>query len=204
MKEAFPIMVVEAFLSAGRHFTTKSRRAVLNGRKKKALDFWMWAYSDLMQNITRGYVAQYIVAWAIGVDEKPNDPWQSFDLRSREGRRIEVKSTSFLQSWTHGEGNRNPLFLLAPRLPYSSERGLGKKPGWNADIYVLCYFYCKDPAKADIMNLDQWKFWVIPKTELVNTLNGRKSLTTKLLEANHVPLTAFELKRAISEIHSKP
>lgn len=193
-------MVIEAFVPASKPFVTNLGQALLNGKKRKALDFWSWAYSDLMQNITRGYVAQYIVAWALGVDEKPNDPWQPFDVRSPEphNKRIEVKSTSFLQSWTHGEKNRNPLFVLGQRRPFSSENGLGKKPEWNADIYVLSYFHCKEADKADIMNLDQWKFWVFQKEQIVALMNGRKSVTVSALErVGHKALTAFELRKAI-------
>lgn len=189
-------MARDNFLLPDRPFVTDTGQAFLGGQTKRALDFWMWAYSDLMQNITRGYVAQYIVAWALGVDRKPNDPWQSFDLRSPEpqNKKIEVKSTSYLQSWNPPKRKEpKPLFILSPRLPYSSELGYGRTPEWNADIYVLSYFHCKDVDKVDVMNLDQWKFWVIGKAELERLLDGRKSLATKWLEDNLPSVTTFQL-----------
>ena len=177
-------MTIDAFLPRDKPFCLNAGKAILNGQSRKVLDFWSWAYSDLMQNITRGYVAQYIVAWALGVDKKPNYPWESFDLRSPKphNKRIEVKSTSFLQSWIPPRKEPKPLFVLSPRLPYSYSDGYGKKPEWNADIYVLSYLHCRDVDKVDVMNLDQWKFWVLTKADLTRMLNGGKSLTVRKLE----------------------
>jgi hypothetical protein len=44
-------------------------------------DFWQWAYSDLLQNTTRGVLAEYIVAVLLNVDQTPRNPWLPFDLR---------------------------------------------------------------------------------------------------------------------------
>lgn len=195
-------MVKEAFLPSGSFFNMSGTPATLSGRTRTVLDFWSWAYSDLMQNITRGYVAQYIVAWALGVDDKPSNPWQSFDLLAPNGKRIEVKSTASLQAWTHGKKSRKPLFVIEPKRPYDGVLGLGPKADWNADLYVLCYFYWTDPAAADIMDLDQWKIWVFTKAELIKAMKGRKSLTVQALEREGFkPVTAFGLCDEI--IHSE-
>ena len=91
-----------------------------------------------------------------------------------------------------------PRFVLEPRLYWSDKDGMAKTASWNADIYVLCYFYWRDPATADIMNLDQWKFWVFRKEELVKLMGGRKSVTILALEKEgYKHLTVFELKNVI-------
>ncbi|HKU49920.1 MAG TPA: hypothetical protein VJP79_08220, partial [Nitrososphaera sp.] len=187
------------FLPPDYAFTADGKPAVLHGRNRTAVDFWRWSYSDLMENTTRGIVAQYIVAWAIGVDGSRHDPWRSYDLLSKEGKRVEVKATGFLQAWDYGAAGRKPLFVLAPKLQWSKETGLAKEPTWNADIYVLCYFYWTDLKTADIMNLDQWKFWVFGKDELVKVLDGRQSLTVSFLEKNNYrPFNAFQLMEAVA------
>jgi len=75
----------------------KEPLALYGGRT--VLDFWRWAYSDLVQNTTRGYVAQFIIAWLVGADRnEPNNPFQAFDVQIPGGKRIEVKSTAWIQS----------------------------------------------------------------------------------------------------------
>jgi hypothetical protein len=154
----------------------------LNEKNGTALDFWRWAYSDLMQNITRGYVAQFIVAWSLQVDTSPNNPWLPYDVKAPNGKRIEVKSTAHLQAWKHAEGKCKPLFVLKKKRPYSDEEGLGKLPQWNADIYILSYYFWQNMETADIMNLDHWKFWVFSLGELLEVLRGKQSITAKSLE----------------------
>ncbi|MGH9877587.1 MAG: hypothetical protein ACREBU_07580 [Nitrososphaera sp.] len=191
-------MASEAFLSPESSFKMSGKPAHLNGKTRTTLDFWQWAYSDLMQNITRGYVAQYIVAWALGIDDKPTVPWLPFDLVLHDGRKIEVKSTAYLQAWKQPDKILPPRFVLSPRLAWSDEEGLAKAATWNADVYVLCYFHSTNLKTADIMDLDQWKFWVFDKKELITMLNSRKTLTVQRLEKEgHKPVTAFGLRSAI-------
>jgi len=62
-------------------------------------DFWQWAYSDLMQNVERAVLAEYIVAALIGVDNKLRVPWLAYDLKLPNGKTVEVKTMSKLQAW---------------------------------------------------------------------------------------------------------
>src|SRR5512145_163164 len=64
------------------------------------LGFWQWSTSDLVSNVTRGRLAEYIVARALGVDmDGVRDEWAAFDLVTPSGIKIEVKSAAFVQSW---------------------------------------------------------------------------------------------------------
>ena len=148
---------------------------------RTVLDFWRWAYSDVFQNVTRGYVAQFIIAWLVGADKKePNNPFQSFDIQIPDGKRIEVKSTSWLQSWRVKKPN--PLFVIKPAYTWDDERGYGKEKTFNADIYALCYYYWKDMQTADLLDLSQWHFWAFSKKELIEILGRSKSITIDRLK----------------------
>jgi len=61
--------------------------------------FFTWAFSDLRLNIVRGVLAEFLVAKALG---DPRDgvrnAWDNYDVLSREGLRVEIKSSSYLQS----------------------------------------------------------------------------------------------------------
>src|SRR6185437_13199042 len=67
------------------------------------LDFWQWTASDLVSNSTRGVLAEFLVARALGVDTGVRDEWQAFDLKTPSGKKIEVKSAAYVQSWGQKE-----------------------------------------------------------------------------------------------------
>jgi hypothetical protein len=64
------------------------------------LSFWQWSASDLVSNATRGRVAEYIVARALGLAlDDVRDEWGAYDLCTPSGIRVEVKSAAYIQSW---------------------------------------------------------------------------------------------------------
>ncbi len=60
------------FIEPEKEFHIQGKPLKLNGKKRPVMKFWQWCYSDLVQNITRGILGEYFVAWAIGVDTKPS------------------------------------------------------------------------------------------------------------------------------------
>jgi hypothetical protein len=63
------------------------------------LSFWKWSCSDLVSNATRGILAEYIVARALGLAKNGvRDEWAAYDLCTPEGIKIEVKSAAYLQN----------------------------------------------------------------------------------------------------------
>jgi hypothetical protein len=63
------------------------------------LDFWQWSSSNLVGNALRGLVAEFLVARAVGADGDIRSEWDSSDVTTATGLRIEVKSAAYLQSW---------------------------------------------------------------------------------------------------------
>ena len=58
-------------------------------------DFWAWAFSDLVSNTERGKLAEYLVAKAMGCGTQISQTWESYDLLSPEGIKIEVKTSAY-------------------------------------------------------------------------------------------------------------
>jgi hypothetical protein len=81
--------------------TKKNGNEIIIGdnSKRTLLDFWWWAYSDLIDNTERGSIAEYLVAMACNLDNSVRISWDSYDLTMQGGIKIEVKSSAFLQSW---------------------------------------------------------------------------------------------------------
>ena len=63
------------------------------------LSFWRWSASDLVSNTTRGVLAEYIVAKALGIEEEARDGWAAYDFKTKSGIKVEVKSAAYVQSW---------------------------------------------------------------------------------------------------------
>ncbi|MBK8188790.1 MAG: hypothetical protein IPK77_16905 [Cellvibrio sp.] len=84
---------------------TGKEKFIFNG---KELDFdvgsfWAWSSSELLGNALRGVLAEYIVSKSINCEELLREEWDAFDLVSPEGITIEVKSSSYLQSWAQSK-----------------------------------------------------------------------------------------------------
>ena len=63
------------------------------------LDFWQWFTSDLLNNTTRGKLAEFIAANALGIAGTIGQNWDSYDQVTSAGTTIEVKAVAFIQSW---------------------------------------------------------------------------------------------------------
>lgn len=109
------------------------------------IDFWKWSSSNLLINTTRGVLAEFLVASSLCLVKEPRNNWKSYDIKSKSGIKIEVKSAAECQAWKQDE--------LSP-----IEFGISKPKDSNrkAEIYVFCVLYDTEP-----LNLDNWHFYVL-------------------------------------------
>ncbi len=61
-------------------------------------EFLAWAYDDLLTNTTRGVLAEYIVAKALGICDTKRVEWDKYDLVIGDIG-VEVKSAAYVQTW---------------------------------------------------------------------------------------------------------
>lgn len=150
------------------HEGVRTKPAELNEKKSSVHDFWKWAFSMVNENTTRGILAQYIVAWAIGDERNLYDSWQSYDSVTPSGKRIEVKATASAQIWEYGKENRKPRFEITEKAYYTHEAGLDwTNIDFHANIYVLCHYKHEDDDTMDATNLSHLEFWVLTKEQLL-------------------------------------
>ena len=101
------------------------------------VDFWRWSTSDLVDNATRGILAEFVVSLALGGATRPRGTWDSYDLVTDSGTKIEVKSACRWQSW-HQEKPSALTFGIQPTQAWSQETGkFEKETRRQADVYVL-------------------------------------------------------------------
>jgi hypothetical protein len=127
----------------------------------KLLEFWQWMGSDLIGNTFRGAVAEYLVARALGIAAGTRDEWGAFDLRTRDGLKIEVKSCAYLQSWWQ-RGPSTVLFGVRPTRAWDPETGtFAPEVRRQADVYVFALLKHREKATLDPLDVEQWEFFVL-------------------------------------------
>lgn len=146
-------------------------------------EFWQWAWSDLLLNTTRGVLAEYLVARAMGASGGVRDGWAAWDVETPppESITIEVKSASYLQSWSHKRLSKI-RFRVAKTRAWDANNGWTEKKR-HAQIYVFAVLAHKNQDSIDPMKLDQWEFYVVPTAELDDALNDQKEIGLKKVQS---------------------
>ena len=145
--------------------TIRTRRKTgdetFSGMPHTLREYWAWAHSDIASNAERGKLAEYIVHCAIGGSTPCRTEWDAFDVLSREGVRIEVKSSAYLQTWNQSRFSKIQ-FDIAPKNAWDAAANVyAKEPCRSADVYVFCLFACQDAKCAEPLDLKQWEFFVL-------------------------------------------
>ena len=102
-------------------------------------DFWQWAYSDTIGNTNRGTLAEFIVAQALGTPASVRIDWDAYDLKTRKGIRVEVKSSAYLQLW-YQQSRSQPKFSIAKTKEWCPQTG--KYVGHPPPPFRTCTFFC--------------------------------------------------------------
>ena len=131
----------------------------------------------LVTNVLRGQLVEAMIALAI----EPGWNWcsadySSWDFERADGMRLEVKQSSYLQTWaapSHG--------IVRPGFDVAARKGRWEGAIWVEDagraahLYVLAYHDVRD-SSADHRDPEQWEFYVISSAALPST--KRLSLRT--------------------------
>lgn len=170
----------------------------------KLHDFWRWSVSDLVSNVTRGRLAEFIVATALGVDlNSPRDEWQAYDLLTSQGIKVEVKSASFVQSWNQKKPS-NIIFSTKPTRFWDSEsNSYDEIIKRQADVYVFCLLKHLDRNTIDPLNLDQWEFYILSTKELNDYQKRKVSLTLKSLKKLTNAVKYDKIRRSVIDTYKE-
>ena len=123
-------------------------------------EFLAWAYDDLLTNTTRGVLAEYIVAKALGTLKKKRVEWDKYDLRVDDFG-VEVKSAAYVQSW--GTQPSTISFDISPKIGWdASTKTYAASAERSADVYVFCLLAGTNREHVDPLDVAQWTFYVLP------------------------------------------
>lgn len=148
------------------------------------LEFWRWSTSDLVSNVTRGRLAEFITARALGAPTtRVRNEWAAYDLDTPEGIKVEVKSCAYLQSWAQAKFTQ-VLFGVRKARAWHRESNLQATiPTREADVYVFALLAHRNKESLDPLNLDQWEFYVLSTGALNERKRSQHSITIKSLRA---------------------
>lgn len=164
-------------------FSKKDGSEFFIGDKKhrKLLDFWQWAYSDLIGNTERGAVAEFLVAMACDISDEVRISWDTYDLTLKNGTKLEVKSSAYLQTWKQKKFSV-PSFNVPKTKSWNSlNNEFGSEYKRHADVYVFALLMHQEKETLNPLNLNQWEFYVIDTDTLNQKIQNSKTITLKKL-----------------------
>lgn len=187
-------------------FTRKTGKEMfLCNRKKKALlDFWQWAYSDLVGNTERGAIAEYIVAIACDIDDNTRVSWDSYDLSLKNGLKVEVKSSAYLQTWKQKRYS-TPIFNIPKTKAWNFiDNTYDTERKRQADLYVFALLAHLDKETINPLNTNQWEFYILSTNDLNDQLKDSKQISLKrLIEIDAIKSTFEKLHENILNYENK-
>lgn len=139
--------------------------------------FWAWSSSELLGNRLRGILAEYIVHECVGASHNMREEWDAFDVITQEGIKIEVKSSSYIQSWN--QRNLSPIkFDIGKKRADNTEKYSGDKEyNRRSDVYVFCVYAHTEKLSANPLNLNHWEFYVLPTSTINEFCIDKKSIS---------------------------
>lgn len=167
-------------------------------------DFWSWAYSIILENITRSAFAEFIVGSILDVVKTPREVWNSVDFHYR-GRGMEVKSAAYLQNWKQNKSSKI-VFDIGKKHPWIRETNIMEKEKVrSADFYVFCLYTEDDIDKLkkfpeSILDVNSWQFFVLSTEKINKNFTEQKSITLGRLKEICEPITHYRLKQFIDSI----
>lgn len=171
-------------------------------------EFWRWSVSDLVGNATRGRLAEFLVAKALGIPTSGvRAEWAAFDLATPDGLKIEVKSAAYLQSWSQSQLSSIQFSVRPARGWDPDSNQVAEDPVRAADLYVFALLAHRDKVSLDPLDLDQWRFYVLPTSTLNAHGRDRRTISLGPLEQlagapvsfDQLPLAVHRARGAVSK-----
>jgi len=155
-------------------------------------------------NTLRGVLAEFIVASTIDILDKPREEWDAYDLKTKNGLKIEIKSSSYLQSWEQVKLSKI-IFGIQPTSDWDySINKRNKEKIRQSDIYIFCVLSHKDKNSVDPLDLSQWDFYILETKILNEKVKTQKTITlSSLLKLNPIKIRYDNLKQEIKHIENK-
>lgn len=127
--------------------------------------------------------------------------WDAYDLTSKSGIAVEIKSAAYLQSWFQEKLSDIGFSISKSREWNSATNKLSSESKRQADVYVFCLLEHKNKATVNPMDLNQWCFYIL-STKILNTecKSLKKLSLKKLLSLSPIPAKFGGISKAIESM----
>lgn len=137
--------------------------------------FRAWALGNLVENRNRGLFAEWLVGTALGVATGERLEWDEADLRYRDWL-IEVKASGRGQAWPQDKPS-TPTFDIRQRTrSWNAQTNTVEEfavPRRIADLYVFCLHHSFPATNANVVDPEEWTFWVV-STKVIDAHLGHQ------------------------------
>lgn len=166
------------------------------------LDFWQWAYSNILDNAERGVFAEWLVAKALDCVNDVRVEWDKFDIITDDGIKVEVKSSGYLQSWGQKTLSKIVFGIQQTKAwDYETNQYEFEKKR-QADIYVFCVHKHTHQESVNPIDVSQWDFYVISTNTLNTKIGSQKSISLNcLLKIGAEKVEYKLLKKAVTNLY---
>ena len=161
------------------------------------LEYWQWAYSGIVGNTERGNLAEFLVAQALDIATDVRNDWEDFDLTTKDGTKIEVKSSAIVQSWRQTR-IYPPRFSIRKTLPTWDYSSTTKQR--YADIYVFCLLAHLDKETINPMDVSQWEFYALRTDVIDRDLGDAQSISLRDLRSRSKQYGYSALRQGVQDL----
>ncbi|MCZ7402463.1 MAG: hypothetical protein O8C61_09590 [Candidatus Methanoperedens sp.] len=172
------------------------------GLNETIVDFWAWAYSDILSNRNRSVFAEFLVGSALNALIKPRVEYNCVDI-CYDDKTIEVKCSAYVQSWPQDKHSIIKYGIGKKKVDVGSEyipKDI-QEPGRFADCYVFCLFNSKEKnkekANMNILDISFWEFYVVLTSEINKKFENKESISLSSLQEISESVKYSELKACI-------
>lgn len=164
------------------------------------LDVWKYHFCNRFN--MHEYFGEFLVAKALGIEESYNsDYWRLYDINYR-GKRIEVKTSSYYHAFKeHLNTNISERRVFGITKAYSDYKDKNSSYERQNDIYVFCLNTGKTPESSDPLDLNNWKFYVVPTKVINEECGDAKTISIqKIRKLGFEGVGYFEIKERIDNL----
>lgn len=162
----------------------------------KIKDFWQWTYSDMLINQNRDAFGLFLVANALELTKMPRIDWGKVDLRYRK-KKIAVRCSGYIQSWKQKRPKR-VSFDISPKTGVDAKKEDSMTfRNREAEIYIFAVLTEKDVKKVNVLDLEQWNFYLVRSSTLDEYFPKNRKLGMRALKQLAGPLHYTRIKQNI-------
>ena len=165
------------------------------------LDFWQWAYSNIISNVSRGHFAEYLVASALGASSDTRVEWEKYDIQTHSGISVEVKASGYVQAWHQKNKSRISFSIRQTKAFDAASNTYDGESKRQAEVYVFCVHNYKNKYEGiNPLDMKQWDFYILPTKILDSECQGQKTISLgKVIALGAIKCSYSELSAQVEK-----